>query len=152
MTKEQASGLVSSLETQFARDYPLKAKEMLLIGLENLPYEAGRKAYTNLIAEEKFLPAPALVTKMVSEWSAEIREQQANKERRENASHQSFVDKVPATEHGKRAIQLVRATLAGMDRNKVLEGMHHLAKMNPSAGWATEAARLQKYYEMKRIL
>ena len=150
MTRDEAISFVEYVEARFGRFYPANSKKMIADEILNDSSAAAKKALTQLEAEEKFLPSPAMLVKIVREWSAEFREREALQRRKEQRSTKTVFDQPQDTEHAHLACKLARATLAGLSREKVIEGMMHLQKMRPNAGWATAASRLQRLYDLNK--
>jgi hypothetical protein len=96
------------------------------------------------------LPAPKLLVKMVGEKAASIREQEAARAKRQHEQAQETLTRPASqpTDIGKKTCHLIRALMTGdITRREYLDGIRHLDKLFPLAGFATEGGRIKKRYE-----
>lgn len=150
MTKGEAENAILFLEMQFGRSYQNSPRSGLIKSLMSKSAEAGRQGIDYLLLNERMLPAPVVVTRAVNEKDIYLREQQAGRERRENQQHKSFFDSPKNFEESRLAGKLIRAILAGIGRDKTIEGMMHMQTKFPGHGWATCANQLQEYYNGRK--
>lgn len=149
MTENEAENSILFLEMQFGKSYPKQARAMLISNISNCSSEAGKKAVDKMLSEERYLPSPIVFKRSVAEHDSLIRETIASRQRRENQEKQNILTRPQEKEHAKKACQLVRAVLAGIGREKTIEGMMHMSNLHPNCGWATQANHLQKFFDSK---
>ena len=116
---------------------------MIIHSLRQQSPSSGKSAIDKLLLDERFLPTPVAVTRLVSQYASAELEKNATKQRRENQEPSNFLNKPHEQEHAKKACQLIRAVIAGIGREKAIEGMMHMQTLFPNCGWASAANELE---------
>ena len=148
MTLEQASAFLGRVELLSGRSFQSSSRKYLEQQLLKEPHEIAIDVIGRIEYEAGPLPTPIGFMKMVMDYASKHREYLAKQERKKY----KVVDILPKnnqldSEHAQNACNLARAVLSGLGREKVIEGMMHLQKSNPNAGWATASHHLQEFYQ-----
>lgn len=157
MIEKEYRGSIGLLQESYRGAYPLEAVKRAWPQVKDCGMAAMNKAIDRLMLNHTHLPPLQRLIDEATRAEQEIRttaakerEQEATRDKNQHQQAQGNLARPNAqeTDIGKRTCQLVRALMIGkITRQEYLDGLLHLDRLYPAAGFAAEANRIRMRYE-----
>jgi hypothetical protein len=161
MTEKEYRGYIDLMQDSYRGSYPAEVVKRAWKEIGACSTKAMNAAIDTLLLNHTYLPSMQRVIdealraeKAVRSEAAVKREQESTKDKHLHQQAQANLARPGAqkTEIGKLTCTLVLGLASGrITRQTFLDGLLHLDKLYPAAGFATEANRIRMRYERQRF-